>query len=94
MSFEKVARISDNSKIIHKSKVKVSFIEQLETTQSCYEKWQNETLIHIEEEEYLVRWYHRFEMELFLQQAGFSSVDILDASFEQNEQAVVYLAIK
>ena len=49
-------------------------------------------LILAEEEEYTVRWYHRYEMELFLEKAGFVSVQIFDESFEQNEQAVIYAA--
>jgi len=35
---------------------------------------------------------HRFEMQLLLEKAGFSAVSIIDESFEQNEQAVVYVA--
>jgi hypothetical protein len=83
----------DGFKIINQSKVTVNFKEQLEISQTRYEKWADGKLIHAEEEEYAVRWYHRYEMELFLEKAGFSSVKIIDESFEQNEQAVVYLAL-
>jgi hypothetical protein len=31
-------------------------------------------------------------MELLLEKVGFSSVSIINESFEQNEQAVVYVA--
>jgi hypothetical protein len=33
-------------------------------------------------------------MELLLEKAGFSAVSIIDESFEQNEQAIVYVASK
>lgn len=74
--------------------MRIYFNEQLEKTHSHYEKWVNGIFSHGEEEEYIVRWYYRFEMELFLQKAGFSSVHIMDTSFEQNEQAIVYTALK
>lgn len=93
-SFEVVAQISSNAKIVHKSRVIVHFKEQTEKTQSSYEKWIDGKLIQVEEEEYIVRWYHCFEMELFLQKAGFSSVNIINTSFEDNRQAVVYEALK
>lgn len=70
------------------------FKEQLEKTRSSYEKWVGQQFSHSEEEEYIVRWYHRFEMQLLLEKAGFAEVRILDESFEQNEQAVVYIASK
>lgn len=92
--FEKTVDVKDGSHIIHKSAVTVYFKEQLEKTRSSYEKWIGERLSHAEEEEYIVRWYHRFEMQLLLEKAGFSMTRILDASFEQNEQAVVYVASK
>ncbi len=92
--FEKVIDTADGSQIIHKSAVTVYFKEQLEKTRSSYEKWVDQQFSHSEEEEYIVRWYHRFEMQLLLEKAGFSTVEILDESFEQNEQAVVYIASK
>src|SRR5690606_6845147 len=82
------------SQIIHKSAVNLYFNEQLEKTKSSYEKWIGKRLISSEEEEYIVRWHHRFEMHLLLEKAGFAAVKILDKSFEQNEQAVVYIASK
>lgn len=92
--FEASVDISDNGKIIHKSQITVNFKEQLEKTKSTYEKWVDKKLIQTEEEEYIVRWYHRYEMALFLQKAGFSSVNIIDTSFEQNVQGTVYEANK
>ena len=94
VSFEKAVDTKDGSRLVHKSAVTVYFNEQLEKTKSIYEKWANGRLSHSEEEEYIVRWYHRFEMRLLLEKAGFSTVRILDESFEQNEQAVVYVASK
>jgi len=82
----------DGFEIICKSAVSLNFKEQLEVSRTRYEKWAGGALLHAEEEEYAVRWYHRYEMAMFLEKAGFSSVQILDASFEQNQQAVVYVA--
>lgn len=94
ITVERTASSPDGFEIINQSKVTVNFKEQLEISQTRYEKWADGKLIHAEEEEYAVRWYHRYEMVLFLEKAGFSSVKIIDASFEQNEQAVVYIALK
>jgi SAM-dependent methyltransferase len=77
MTFERTVHFSEDVKIIHRSNVMVYFKEQLEKTQSRYEKWIQGIFNHAEEEEYAVRWYHRFEMEFFLQKAGFSSVNII-----------------
>lgn len=93
-SFEQVALIPDNSKIIHKSKTVVYFQEQLEKTESRYEKWIDGICTHIEDEEYKVRWYYRFELELLLEKVRFSSVNILDTSLELNEQALVYIGLR
>lgn len=92
MSFEKTAKGTGNSKIIHKSFVTTYFNEQLENTKSFYEKWIGEKHVQSEEEEYNVRWYYRFEMQLLLEKAGFSNIIIKDESFELNEQAVIYVA--
>jgi len=89
---EKKARSSDGFEIVNKSEVSLDFKEQLEVSRTRYEKWAEGKLLHAEEEEYSVRWYHRYEMAMFLEKAGFSSVQILDTSFEHNPQAVVYVA--
>lgn len=94
ISLDRTARSPGNFEIVNKSKITLHFKEQIEKSQTRYEKWTHGQLSQAEEEEYTVRWYHRFEMELFLEKAGFSSVSIVDASFEQNEQAVVYIALK
>lgn len=94
ITFERVARSPDNVEIIHKSNITFYFKEQFEKSQARYEKWIHGQFSHAEEEEYRIRWYHRFEMELFLEKAGFSSIDMMDVSFEQMEQAIVYIAHK
>ena len=78
--------------IINRSTVILYFKEQLEISQTRYEKWDHGELLLAEEGEYSVRWYFRYEMELFLENAGFSSIQIRDESFEQNPQAVIYIA--
>lgn len=93
ITVERTASSPDGFEIINQSKVTVNFKDQLEISQTRYEKRADGKLIHTEEEEYVVRWYHRYEMEFFLEKAGFSSVKIIDESFEQNEQAVVYAAL-
>jgi SAM-dependent methyltransferase len=89
---ERSAASSEGCKIIHKSTVTVFFSKQLEKTQSCYKKWIDGQLSAAEKEEYRVRWYHRYEMKFFLEKAGFPFVEIIDESFENNEQAVIYVA--
>lgn len=83
---------SEDFEIINKSVLTIDFKEQLEKSKTRYEKWVNGKFSHAEEEEYSVRWYHRYEMKFFLEKAGFPFVKIIDESFEQNEQAVLYVA--
>jgi len=90
--FESRAEGPNNSYIIHKSMVTFDFKSQQEISHSRYEKWTNQSLSAFEEEEYRVYWYHRYEMELLLEKAGFNNVSIVDNSFENNPQAVIYLA--
>ena len=92
ITVERTAHSPDGFKIINQSKMIVDFKKQLEITQTRYEKWIDGKLIHAEEEEYAVTWYYRNEMALLLEKSGFFSVKIIDTSFEQNEQAVVYVA--
>lgn len=94
INLERIVHISEDAKIINKSAIVTYFKEQVEKTHSRYEKWLASQFCHAEEEIYTVRWYHRFELKLLLEKAGFSPVEIIDASFEQNEQAVVYIASK
>jgi SAM-dependent methyltransferase len=95
ISSERIANSPNNDfYIINKSLVVVYFKDQIEKSQTRYEKWVYGKFNHAEEEEYTVRWYHRFEMELLLEKAGFSSINIIDESFEQNEQAIIYVASK
>lgn len=92
--FEKSVDVRDGVRIVHRSAISIHFDKQLEKTRSRYEKWINDKISHYEEEEYIVRWYHRFEMQLLLEKIGFLTIDILDESFEQNEQAIIYVAHK
>lgn len=92
ISSEQKIHSQDGFNIINKSKVTINFKEQLKLIQARYEKWADGKFVFAEEEEYAVRWYYRYEMELLLEKAGFLDVQIFDESFEQNEQAVVYAA--
>ncbi|MCE5316643.1 MAG: hypothetical protein LLG04_04690 [Parachlamydia sp.] len=89
---ERTAHSPDGSAIINRSQVTFHFKDQVEMCQTIYEKWADGQLILTEEEEYAFRWYYRYEMELFLEKAGFSNIQIIDASFEKNPQAVIYIA--
>jgi SAM-dependent methyltransferase len=94
INLERIAYISEDAKIVNKSTIVTYFKDQVEKTQTRYEKWLDDQCSNVEEEAYTVRWYHRFELKFLLEKAGFSLVKILDASFEQNEQAIVYIATK
>lgn len=92
ISIERSVQSSEGFEIVNHSKVTVNFKEQLEKTRTRYEKWVHGKFSYAEEEDYTVRWYHRFEMKYLLENIGFTSVKIIDETFEQNEQAVVYVA--
>ena len=89
VSFEKKVSFP-NGFIVHKGKSTISPIEQIEFSTSQYEKVVNQEVVAIENEQLAVRWYYRYEMELFLEKVGFGDIQIYDASFEQNPQAIVY----
>lgn len=91
-SFKDVVNAMDGSQIVHKFAVIFDFNEQLKKSKSSYEKWINGLFSYSEEEEYIIRWYYRFEMQLLLEKAHFSSVVISDELFEQNEPTLVYIA--
>lgn len=92
ISSELTTHSSSGYKLINKSAVTTYFQEQIKISHTTYEKWENGKLVLTEEEEYFLRWYHRYEMQLFLEKSGFHSIQILDESFEDNEQALVYVA--
>lgn len=92
MISERKIQSPDGFEIINRSTVTLYLKEQLEMSQTRYEKWAHGKLLLTEEEEYAVRWYYRYEMKLFLENAGFSSIEIKDESFEQNPQATIYIA--
>ncbi|OGN62359.1 MAG: hypothetical protein A3E26_01660 [Chlamydiae bacterium RIFCSPHIGHO2_12_FULL_49_32] len=89
---ERTIQSPDGFEMINRSTVTLYFKEQLEMHQTHYEKRGHGELLLTEEEEYAVRWYYRHEMELFLEKAGFSSIEIKDESFEQTPQATIYIA--
>lgn len=91
---EHKVKTPEGFEIINHATLNLSLTEQLVFNQTRYEKWDRGNLLLSEEEEYTIRWYHRFEMELMLEKAGFSSIEIKDTSFEENPQALVYTAIK
>ncbi|WP_068469788.1 class I SAM-dependent methyltransferase [Candidatus Protochlamydia phocaeensis] len=68
--------------------------EQLEVYFNRYEKWKGDQLLATEEEELFIRWYYRYEMELLLEKAGFSSIKLSEVSFSHSPQAQLYQAKK
>lgn len=82
----------DGSEIRKYTTVTLHLKDQLVENHTTYEKWKGDKLLLEEEEEYLVRWYYRYEMELLLEKAGFSSIKIIDESFKENPQALVYIS--
>lgn len=68
--------------------------EQLTVTEGRYEKKVDGKIVATEDERLAIRWYYRYEFELFLEKAGFSSVTMHDIVFEHNPQSIVYQATK
>lgn len=68
--------------------------QQLEVSENCYEKKHHQEIIAREEEELSIRWYYPFEMQLFLEKAGFSNIQIQEESFAHNPHAIIYEAFK
>jgi len=94
VSFERKVTCADGSEIVMTGMTKVHPQEQLEVSESRYEKWRDGKVIAAEEEQLSVRWYYRYEMELFLEKAGFSAVCVTEESFELDPQLTVYVATK
>lgn len=68
--------------------------DQLAISNNRYEKVFNDKVLSTEEEQLAFRWYHRYEMELFLEKGGFSVANIWNQSFDPNLDSTVYKAIK
>lgn len=92
--FERKEILSDCSVIVYKGITTDYHKEQLQVTEGEYIKTYKNKVIANEKENIKVRWYHRYEMELFLKLCGFSKVNIIDCSFELNPQALIYLSCK
>lgn len=85
---------SNGVKITSKTIAKIYPNEQLAISENYYEKVVDDKTIAKEKESIAFRWYHRYEMELFLEKAGFSVTHVWNESFEPNLQSTVYQAIK
>lgn len=84
----------EGAKITCKTTAKVFPDKQLAISENCYEKIVNDDTVATERESIAFRWYHRYEMELFLEKAGFSVAHVWNESFEPNLQSTIYQAIK
>lgn len=88
------ARSPEGIEIVNRSRVTIDYAQQLQVSQTHYEKIINGQVISSEEEENVVRWYFSTEIENLLNEAGFILVKKYEESFEINPQASIYLAQK
>lgn len=67
--------------------------EQRELSHCKYEKYSpTGTLLETDEEEFRLEWYYQYEMKLMLEKAGFSKINIVEASLELNPRATIFIA--
>ncbi len=92
ISSNHVIACPDGAEIFLKSMTTIDPKEQLEMSKSHYEKRLDGKVIAHEEEDLTVRWYYPYEMELFLEKAGFSQVLMTEHAFEHNPNSIVYQA--
>jgi len=67
-------------------------LNQTQRAINTYEKRKEGKLIASEKEIFSFRWYYYYEFELFLQKAGFSQIETINVSFEDNPRAIIYKA--
>jgi SAM-dependent methyltransferase len=92
-SMRKVAS-PEGYEIILSTKTIVYPTEQIESWENLYIKEQNGRVLEREQEALAVRWYYRYEMELFLEKSGFIIDKVFEESFEENPQAVLYRSFR
>ena len=66
--------------------------EQVEISNSQYEKRIDDKVIANESEDLIVRWYYPYELQLLLEKAGFSKVQMSEQVFAHNPNSIVYQA--
>jgi SAM-dependent methyltransferase len=93
VSSNRVIACPDGAEIFLKSMTTIDAREQLEISKNQYEKRLDGQDIAHEEEDLAVRWYYHYEMELFLEKAGFSQVLMTEHAFEHNPNSIVYQAM-
>ncbi len=84
----------NDAKITCKTTSKIDPEKQLAISENHYEKTLHGKTIAAEKEQLAFRWYHRYEMELLLEKAGFSVARVWNESFEPHLQSTIYQAIK
>ncbi len=97
---KKIKTISSNRCIVCPEGAEISLMsmtaidprEQLEISNSQYEKRIDDKVISRESEELIVRWYYPYELELFLEKAGFSKMQMREQAFAHNPNSIVYRA--
>lgn len=92
ISSDRKISCSDGAEIFLKSNTEIDPLLQIERSKSRYDKYYQGKLLASEEEELDVRWYYTYEMELFLEKAGFSQVKMSQHAFVHNPHSLVYTA--
>ncbi len=84
----------DGAEITSQMTARIYPNEQLALSENTYEKVLNGKTMATEREQLAFRWYHRYEMKLLLEKAGFFVARIWNESFESDLQSTIYQAVK
>jgi SAM-dependent methyltransferase len=84
----------DGSTIKITSHSKRDRLKQVDKGTSVYEKFVGGKCIESENEELFVTWYYPYEMELFLEKAGFQKIVQHSPNYSSNPDGIVYQAFK
>lgn len=90
--YENNANISDNETIYLRCKNTIDKQKQYYLGKNEYKKIKNGKIVATEHEEICISWYFRYEMQYFLERAGFSNIIIHDVDFIQNPGGILYEA--
>lgn len=92
MSSKRSVVCSDGSEIFLMSTTTIDPREQVEISNSQYEKRIDDKVIANESEDLIVRWYYPYELQLLLEKAGFSKAQMSEQVFAHNPNSIVYQA--
>ena len=89
---ERYIEKKNGDKIVLKSSSIADVKNQILTTTTLYESFENNEVVKTEEEHLEIRWYYPNEMMLFLEKAGFDNISVEYTSFEHNSESIVFQA--